>query len=107
MKFKTETFSWLKLGFSYSVEGRIKDYKLTVPFSSEVIYLREIESGKDAFILEKQIHKNLKSRKLPKNLMKTFHSKSGYTECYEDGSEDIIISEIQKVLHQYGKETEN
>lgn len=107
LKFKTETFSWLKLGFSYSVEGRIKDYKLTVPFSSEVIYLREIESGKDAFILEKQIHKNLKSRKLPKNLMKTFHSKSGYTECYEDGSEDIIISEIQKVLHQYGKETEN
>lgn len=107
IRFKTETFSWLKLGFSYSVEDRIRDYKLTAPFSSEIIFLKEIESGQNAFLLEKKVHKNLKSHRLPKDLMRKFHSKSGYTECYEDGFEDIIIQEIKEVLQQYGKETEN
>ena len=107
LRFKTETFSWLKLGFSYSVETRIRDYKLAVPFSSEIIFLKEIENGYDAFVLEKKIHKNLKSHRLPKDLMRKFHSKSGYTECYEDGFEDIMIQEIKEVLQQHGKETEN
>ena len=107
LRFKTETFSWLKLGFSYSVETRIRDYKLAVPFSSEIIFLKEIENGHDAFVLEKKIHKNLKSHRLPKDLMRKFHSKSGYTECYEDGFEDIIIQEIKEVLQQHGKETKN
>lgn len=107
LRFKIENFSWLKLGFSYSVEDRIRDYKLTAPFSSELIFLKEIESGQDAFLLEKRVHKNLKSYRLPKDLMRKFHSKSGYTECYEDGFEDIIIQEIKEVLQQYGKETED
>jgi hypothetical protein len=107
IRFKTETFSWLKLGFSHSVESRIREYKLTTPFLSEILFLREINSGQDAFLLEKRVHKNLKSHRLPKDMMRKFHSKSGYTECYEDGFEDIIIQEIKEVLQQYGKETKN
>lgn len=107
IRFKTENFSWLKLGFSYSVEARIRDYKLTTPFTTEIVFLQQIENGLNALISEKEIHKRLKEYRLPKDLMKNFHSKSGYTECYPDGLEDKLLKEIKEVLKQYGKETEN
>ena len=107
LKFQTANFSWLKLGFSYSVEARVRDYKLAEPFESEVIFVKEISSGQDALLLEKEIHRNLKHLKLPKELMRKFHSKSGYTECYPDGLEDTIIRETEEVIQKHGKETEN
>jgi hypothetical protein len=60
-----------------------------------------------AVLLERSAKHGYGVYRLPKDMMRKFHSKSGYTECYEDGFEDIIIQEIKEVLQQYGKETKN
>lgn len=92
-------FTWLKLGFAKNLELRTNGYGLkdasisslkTIPFAT----------GREAMLFEKNLHAKFKKYKLSKELMKSYHTFSGYTECYPVQLMDVILAELQQLEEQ-------
>jgi len=99
LRISYEGISWLKFGYSAHMSKRIYDYGL--PKGSRVEILKAIytETGDKSHIAEVKIHRELKDLRLDKNVMKTWHLKSGKTECYPLVLEDYIIKRMEEELY--------
>ena len=96
LEIRKDAFSWLKLGFAKNLELRTNGYGLR---DADIVSVKTVpfETGRTAMLFEKKLHAELKVHRLSKNLMKTFHTFSGHTECYPVDVKDLIISELNKL----------
>lgn len=102
LKFEVAEFSWLKFGFSKSVDNRVVGYGLPSGYSSLLLKAVEIPTGYMALKIEKKIHTIYKEYRLNPEMMRTFHSKNGFTECYPIDMEKILLDELNGlIIEQY------
>jgi hypothetical protein len=97
-KFNNRGFSWLKLGFAKNVEIRKMNYGLIDGTSSELLFCIDFDKGRDAMIVEKNVHRLLKQYRIEKKFMKSFHKNNGFSECYSVEDYDLIVSAITNEL---------
>ncbi len=96
-EFHNEKFSWLKLGFSSNLYLRKNNYGLPPDVECELVIKVPFDTGREAMLIEKALHKNLKDFRLNKELMKTYHTNNGYSECYDILMKAEIIKKIREV----------
>jgi hypothetical protein len=73
---------WLKLGFAKNINFRIGQYGLPSDADVSVLKTKFFDTGKEAQVFERSLHKKHKRKKLKATDMADFHTKSGGTECY-------------------------
>lgn len=95
MKISSGSFSWLKIGYTNSIDRRLRQYGLPQNSSVEVIYDVSFSSAKLASGVETQVFERLSNFKINPQKMQQYHTRSGYTECYEIEA----IPKIQEVLN--------
>lgn len=82
IKITQNNFSWLKLGYAKVVDKRVKNYGLNDNSEIEIIKVLPVETGKIAYEIERIIHSKFNSKRINSEIMKNYHEKSGFTECY-------------------------
>ena len=96
LKIKHPSKEWLKLGFAKNVKLRIYGYGLTSGCSVKVRKVIPFDTGFKAKNVEFNIHKKYKFKRLNPVSMKTFHTWSGHSECYETSAEEYLISALSE-----------
>ena len=76
-------FSWLKLGHTADVQRRIAQYGLPDGAHVEILSIIEFNSRSESLVVEKTVTQKFKQYSIDKDLMLKYHTKSGYTECFE------------------------
>lgn len=104
VKITREDLSWLKLGYAKVVDKRVKNYGLDDTCSIEIIKVLTVNTGKRAFEIERSIHSVFNSKRLDPEIMKSYHEKSGFTECYPIDMLDDL-SEVMTSIGTIKKET--
>jgi hypothetical protein len=96
LEISSNNFSWLKLGYSRNIGKRIKYYDL-VQSKVDVVFNVKIKTGKEAIKLEKELHFKYKQEKLCSTLMKSYHRRDGFTECYPLCMKETLLEELCKL----------
>lgn len=96
IKFSTNDFEWLKLGFSRNVENRINNFKISGNYEYTIITTLDIISGEKAVQIEKQIHREFRSHRLNPDEMKRYYTCSGFTECYPTSVLNKLIKRLEE-----------
>ena len=99
-EFSSQKFSWLKLGFSSNLYLRKNNYGLPPDTKCELIINVAFETGREAMLIEKELHRDLKTFRLNKEIMKSYHTNNGYSECYNITMKDEIIKKIKEVCFE-------
>jgi hypothetical protein len=99
IRFDSEDFSWLKLGYAKDIENRKANYGVCPTVKYDVLLQHDFDKGYDALLFEKQLHKQFKQSRLNSKFMKQFHKHNGFTECYPVSMQDLIINEIERKLN--------
>lgn len=95
LKIESRGFTFLKLGVSLDVEQRIQQYRLALRDTVTVLATFDYPTWFSATKKEKTVHKKFRDKRIDPLLMKNY-MKSGFTECYPESCEEIILSEINK-----------
>lgn len=93
LEMTNKDFTWLKLGFTKSLDNRIKMYGLSCDTAVEKIFQVVIKSGYIALEKEKQIHSSLREYKLKARDMKKYMN-NGHTECYPVELKGSILKQL-------------
>jgi hypothetical protein len=94
LKIKVEYFDWLKLGYTRDLKYRISRYGLPSCASTTTLALRSFDTGREARSVEGSLHTKYRKKKLNINVMKKFHTTSGFDECYPIYMLDTLSSEL-------------
>jgi len=88
VRLKNNYESFIKVGITTtSLDRRFRD----VPYGYEVLATEKVYSVKKLYLLEQHLHRRLvRYRYTPKQYF------SGYTECYRDNIEKVVLLEIKK-----------
>lgn len=95
LKIEHSNLSWLKLGYAKNIETRKKGYGLLESCKVSTICSMNFKTGYDAMTFEKSLHRKYKSHKLDSEFMQSYHTISGYTECYPVSMEKALLEEFQ------------
>lgn len=97
-------FTWLKLGYTNLLMNRIIQYRLQEISQVEILSVCEFGSAVESHAFESSIHKLHKKHKLCPEVMKKYHRRNGFTECYptymQATLETIILAEASKQLEE-------
>ena len=74
--------AWLKLGHAEDIDIRIRQYGLPKNSSHKVIYQKQFPTRAIAAGIEQDIHRVFINDRLDADIMRSFHTKSGISECY-------------------------
>lgn len=99
LKMSVGDFSWLKLGFAKNIKTRTSNYMLSSNVKVEVLHQIPFETGSEALLFEKNLHKLLKAFRLDKALVSEY-MKNGQTECYPVNCKDIILTHLERANDQ-------
>lgn len=97
LKLKYENFSWLKLGYSKSLDLRIK--KFSLPSKTKIIEVNKavFSTGALAHGHEAALHHKYRLFKIDPGKMRRYHRKSGFNECYPVELETELSNELDIV----------
>ena len=95
-KFSNQNFSWLKLGFSSNLYLRKNNYGLPPDTECELVIKVPFKTGREVMLIEKELHKALKTFRIDKEVMKTYHTNNGHSECYPINVKDKIVKKIRE-----------
>lgn len=94
LKITSNNFTWLKLGHSKNIAHRAKQYGLPADSEIEIVAARKFDTGDQALNMESAIHKDQRKNKLCPDIMREYHARNGFSECYPLGLLDTIKSII-------------
>ena len=83
---------WLKLGHSAHIESRTQQYGLPIGYKCNVLFKKKYATRMIANTKESVIHKTFTKNQLDPNIMRTYHSRNGFTECYPVSVKDSLLS---------------
>ena len=86
-------FSYLKLGYAKNINTRIKTYRLDKKAIVKRIKIINISTGREAKIIENDIHKRLKKIRINPTKMKQYMY-DGFNECYNIDKKELLIDEV-------------
>ena len=95
LELEYQGFSWLKFGYTKSLDIRLKGYGLPDGSNSKVLFYKNTTTGYEAMRAEKQIHKEFYGFRLDKVFMKHYMTNTGHTECYSLGIKDLLLDRLQ------------
>jgi hypothetical protein len=93
----SDGFSWLKLGYSGNTPLRICRYGL-VDCELSIIFMLPFQTGRDVIKYEKKLHTQLLKDRLDPTVMKQYHTRDGYTECYPIQLKQTILELVNERL---------
>ena len=96
LKIKTPDKTWIKLGHTENLKIRFEQYGLPQKALIDIIYQKKLNTRIEALTIEQNIHNELEDRKLNPKLMKSFHTKSGFTECYPQSLSNSILTLLEE-----------
>lgn len=92
---------FLKFGYGKDIVNRVREYRMKGVKEHLIIFEKDCESGTEAMLIEKAVHKALKGKTLSSLITKTYLTRGGFTECYPIYLLDTILKEIQDVERGY------
>lgn len=97
LKLKYENFSWLKLGYTKSLELRIQ--KFSLPPNTKIFEVNKVifSTGALAHGYEAALHRKYSLFKIDPVRMRQYHQKSGFNECYPVELEPELSNELDIV----------
>jgi hypothetical protein len=90
-------FTFLKMGYSTHPDYRKNDYKAIQGTKFNLLKSVEVLTGREAIVLENSLHSKYSEYNYPKELMKTYLTESGFTECYPMSIKDSILEDFNSI----------
>lgn len=100
IKDKESKKSWVKLGVSKNTQTRIGGYGLKSSCEAEVLIEINFPTYNEATRIEKKIHSKYHNKKLDKEEMKKYLTRSGNTECYSIRMRKILLEELEPYFEE-------
>jgi hypothetical protein len=94
LKITNDENSWLKLGYSKNIRVRVSNYGVGNSVV-ELVKTLDFDTGANAMLFERALHKKYKQFRLNKKEMEKFHRSNGHTECYPLSMIDILVKEME------------
>jgi len=94
--FSCSDFEWLKLGYSRNLSIRKANYKIPKDCKSELLFSKAFDTGYNAMLTERSIHKKFNHLKLCKKFMTGYMQSNGHTECYPVTALEHILKELNE-----------
>ena len=94
-------FQWLKFGYSRNIHNRISAYGLQKESQIEILAVCDFDTGNEAHKFEARIHKLHARNRLDSEVMKNYHTISGFNECYPSWCEATLRTTLE---HEASKE---
>lgn len=85
---------FLKFGYGKDIPNRVREYRFKNVNEYFVLFERDFNSGADAMLVEKSVHKALKGKTLPIDYSRKYLTRGGFTECYPMDMFDEIMQEL-------------
>lgn len=85
---------FIKLGYGKDIPNRVREYRMKRVKEYKVLFEKSFDSGTDAMLVEKSVHKSFKDAALPADYARTYLTRGGFTECYPVNLFDKIVKEI-------------
>ena len=86
--------SWLKLGYSKNLSLRISNYGIGQS-KVDILSVIDFDTGANAMLFEKGLHKKYKTQRLNKKDMESLHKSNGHTECYPVSMIEVLLEELE------------
>lgn len=96
LKITSGNNSWLKLGYSKNLALRISNYGIGNSIV-DILSIINFDTGANAMLFEKGLHRKYKIQRLNKKDMEMFHKSNGHTECYPLTMTSILLEELGRV----------
>lgn len=85
---------FIKLGYGKDISNRVREYRMKRVKEYLVLFEKNFNSGTDAMLVEKAVHKAFKDDALPADYARSYLTRGGFTECYPVNLFDKIVKEI-------------
>lgn len=87
---------FIKFGYGKDIKNRIREYRMKNVSNYSLLFEKDFDSGTEAMIIEKAIHKIFKYAVLPTSYTRTYLTKGGFSECYPSNMLDNILMQLNK-----------
>lgn len=85
---------FIKFGYGKDITNRVREYRMKGVKEHSVLFEKYFDSGTDAMLVEKAVHKTLKGRNLPTDFTRKYLTRGGFTECYPLWLFDEIVQKL-------------